>query len=359
MTRGAAFEQSKDSDRGGRGGRGDRGDRGDWARRHPWWPWVRRALNVAFLALVAALLVWQGRKVHWHEVVAVLRGYPLWVMLSAAALAALSHLIYATYDLLGRTWTGHRLPTRRVLAITFVSYAFNVNFGMWVGGFAFRLRLYSRFGLGLEVISRVLGLSIATNWLGYLALAGGVFAAGKVAPPPDWPIGTGALRLAGVVMLASAVAYVVVCGTMRRRDWWLRGHHIVLPPLRLALMQVGLSCMHWSSVAGIVAVLMPEHVPYFTVVGTLALAAVAGVITHIPAGLGVLEAVFLALLGSRVATGPLLAALIGYRALYYLLPLLVATALFFWLEAQAAGQSPEQTRRDAPGSHRTSTRHAK
>ena len=52
--------------------------------------------------------------------------------------------------------------------------------------------------------------------------------------------------------------------------------------------------------------------------------AIAGVITHVPAGLGVLEAVFIALLSHQLGRNELLAALILYRFLYYLAPLLLA-----------------------------------
>jgi hypothetical protein len=40
----------------------------------------------------------------------------------------------------------------------------------------------------------------------------------------------------------------------------------------------------------------------------------------VPAGLGVFEAVFIALLSHRISEGQLLAALLGYRAVYYIGP---------------------------------------
>jgi glycosyltransferase 2 family protein len=68
------------------------------------------------------------------------------------------------------------------------------------------------------------------------------------------------------------------------------------------------------------------------VLGVLLLAAVAGVVTHVPAGLGVLEAVFVMLLSRHVGEAPLLAALLAYRAVYYLTPLGLAAGLFAWIE---------------------------
>jgi len=55
----------------------------------------------------------------------------------------------------------------------------------------------------------------------------------------------------------------------------------------------------------------------------------------VPAGLGVLEAVFVALLSHEVPQAQLLGALLAYRGLYYLLPLAVATLVYMFTEARA------------------------
>ena len=48
-----------------------------------------------------------------------------------------------------------------------------------------------------------------------------------------------------------------------------------------------------------------------------------------------LEAVFIAMLQGQVSKGAVLAALIGYRAIYLLLPLLVAVVVYLVLEKRA------------------------
>jgi uncharacterized membrane protein YbhN (UPF0104 family) len=59
------------------------------------------------------------------------------------------------------------------------------------------------------------------------------------------------------------------------------------------------------------------------------------VVTHVPAGLGVLEFVFVALLSHVVPESRLIAALLGYRAIYYIAPLMVAAVLYLVMEAHA------------------------
>jgi hypothetical protein len=68
-------------------------------------------------------------------------------------------------------------------------------------------------------------------------------------------------------------------------------------------------------------------------------AAVAGVVTHVPAGLGVLEAVFVACL-SDVGTPIVLAALLSYRAVYYLVPLALASIGYAIGEISRRGATP-------------------
>jgi glycosyltransferase 2 family protein len=52
----------------------------------------------------------------------------------------------------------------------------------------------------------------------------------------------------------------------------------------------------------------------------------------VPAGLGVFEFVFVALLSHVVSQEQLIAALLGYRAIYYILPLIIASLMYFWME---------------------------
>ena len=98
--------------------------------------------------------------------------------------------------------------------------------------------------------------------------------------------------------------------------WRVRGHELRLPSLRLALLQLAMASVNWILIATIIYLLLERQLPYSTVLGVYLVAAIAGVITHIPAGLGVLEATFVALLSHQIASSELLAALLAYRARY-------------------------------------------
>ena len=302
--------------------------------RHPRLRLAARAAFVLFLALVAFLLVRHARHVDWSAVMAAIVAYDARTLAMVLLLVVASYATYACYDLAGRAYAGHALSTRRVLLIAATSYGFALNLGALVGGAGFRFRMYAHSGLRPACIGRVVVFSMVTNWLGYVALAGAVFAAGAVEPPPQWGFGGGALRIAGAVMLALAAAYLLACAKWRGRTFHVRGHHFRLPTVRLGALQVALAALNWSLMATIVFVLLGGDLAWPLVLATLLLSAVASAMVHIPAGIGVLEAVFVAVLGTLVAEPRLLAAVLAYRAAYYLFPLVLVLASYAVFEAR-------------------------
>lgn len=304
-------------------------------RQRPWWPWLKRTLLAAFFLAVAWLLVRYARGVDWGEVKQSLLELPRTVLLQALGLAVISHLVYSLLDLVGRHYTGHRLGKRKVMQVSFISYAFNLNLGSLVGGIGFRYRLYSRLGLRYGQITRILTLSMITNWLGYILLAGLVFTIAPLQLPPNWKLDSEGLRILGVVLLGVCFGYLLLCGVSRKRSWTVRGHEIELPTLRMALGQLGISSTHWIFMSAVPWVLLRGQVDFPTAMSVLLIAAIAGVIVHIPAGLGVVEAVFIALLSHRIPEHQLLGALLAYRAVFYVAPLVVGALLYLKVEVRA------------------------
>lgn len=300
-----------------------------------WWPWAKRGAALAFLLGVAALLLRQARAIDWSEVLDAIRDLPLPVVFAAVAVAACSHALYSSYDLLGRHLTRHTLGTGTVMGVTFISYAFNLNMGSMVGGIAFRFRLYSRLGLKADDITRIVGFSLLTNWSGYLLAAGAAFLFWPPDLPPDWKLDSAGLRIVGAIALALAASYVLFCAWAHERRWTVRGHRIEPPGVRMAVLQLLISSLNWSLVGGVVWVLLRGRVSYPHVLAVLLTAAMATLIVRVPGGLGVLETVFVALLAFRVPQGQLLAALLAYRGIYYLLPLMLATMAYAATEMRA------------------------
>jgi uncharacterized membrane protein YbhN (UPF0104 family) len=304
-------------------------------KKNPWLTWGTRLFTLFFLILVPVLLYTLVKNLDWQEVEQSLKAYSTLTLMVGVALAFSSYMVFSIFDLIGRAYTEHHLPARQVIPVAFVCYAFNLNFTTWVGGVALRYRLYKRLGLDTATVTRIISLGIITNWVGYMALAGLVFSLRMVDLPENWKIGISGLQWIGFLLLALAGAYLYACGYAKRRTWSWRDHEITLPSLRLALIQIWLGATNWALMASLIFWLLPKEAFYPSILGILLISCVAGVITHIPAGLGVLETVFLALLHGQLSQGSLVAALLGYRTLYFLLPLLLAVIAYLILEKRA------------------------
>ncbi len=306
------------------------------SKKHSRWRVAKKILTGLFFIAVAVLLVIYAQKVDWKDVGKVIRDYNPWILASAFGLVIVSYLIYGCYDLLGRAYCGHKLAKRQVMLVSFICYAFNLTLSTWVGGIGMRYRLYSRLGLPGSTITRIFSLSITTNWLGYILLGGVIFTAGVVQLPDHWYIDQGTLRIIGIVLLAMIAFYLWACAFAKRRHMTIKGQKLVLPSWKFALAQMAISAANWMAMGVIIWMLIGEDVNYFFVLGVLLVSSIAGVIVHIPAGIGVLEAVFIALLaGEHVSHGKIIAALLAYRVLYYFLPLALATVGYLILEGRA------------------------
>ncbi|HEY0289833.1 MAG TPA: lysylphosphatidylglycerol synthase domain-containing protein [Pseudomonas sp.] len=292
-------------------------------------------LTLFFFIAVPAMLLLLVKNLDWNEVKHALQSYKASTLALGFLIAAGSYLTYCGFDVLARRYTAHKLSIKQIIPVTFVCYAFNLNLSSWVGGIALRYRLYSRLGLDVPTITKILSLSLITNWLGYMLLAGFVFSARLIDMPDGWKIGDTTLQLIGFVLLAVCFGYFLACRFSKRRSWAFRKQEIILPSLNQALRQALLGALNWGLMALLIYVLLPEKAFYPAVLGVLLISSIAGVIAHIPAGLGVLETVFIALMQHQFSKGQLLAALIGYRVIYFLVPLLLALVVYAVLEKRA------------------------
>lgn len=296
---------------------------------------MKKAAVVVFFLLLAWLVLTQTRAVEWGAVAATLAHFPLSSLLGASVLTMLSLTLYSCFDLLGRHYTGHALGAPTVMRVTFICYVFNLNLGSLVGAVAMRYRLYSRLGLDIGTITRVMYWSLLTNWTGYLLLAGVVFGFQTPTLPPGWEMGNQGLQRVGFALLAMALLYLLLCALSRRRRLTLWGRDLRLPSIRLAILQLAMGAANWLLMGGVMFMALQQRIGFSTVVGVLLLAAVASFMAHVPAGLGVLEAVFVVLLSHLLPRNELFASVLVYRAIYYLAPLALAAVLYLVAEVQA------------------------
>src|SRR5205085_10987437 len=200
----------------------------------------------------------KAHTINLDTVVATLRGYRAGTLVLAAVLVAASYAAYAGYELTSRRYSGHRLPVRLVALVGLIAYAFNLNFGAWLGGIGFRYRLYSQLGVTPATTARLYVSTLVTNWTGYLAVAGVVFACYGLDLPDEWKLSDEGLRWIGVLLLPAAAAVLLVCARARRRRWTVRGHEVELPDGRLAAAQMALGAANWLLIGAVIYTLLPH-----------------------------------------------------------------------------------------------------
>ncbi len=307
-------------------------DRAQWQRRGKW------LLSTIILLAVVWIVVDRGREMDWVEVGDSLRRYSAGVVASSFALTMLAYLACCCYDLLSRHYVRHDIRAPNVLAIAFVSYAVNLNVGALLGGMGLRYRLYSRYGLSTAQTTQIIGLSVLTNWAGFIFLGALVL---LIAPPQlktSWHLGQAAVQGAGLLLLGVVAAYLAFCAVFKGRKREIRGVEFECPSLPFAGAQLALSSINWVAASAAVYLLMPPNVAFPLVMIAFMASGLGGLIVRLPAGIGVLEGTFIAVLGGSVGHGRLLAALLAFRAVYYIAPLIAALALHLTLELRAKQQ---------------------
>lgn len=297
--------------------------------------WLKRVVTLVIVAAVAWLVFREARDIDWAAVASSLRQYGWRSLTVALALTVPGVLACSAFDLVGRHATRHELPVSRVMLISFTGYFFSLNLGALIGGLAFRYRLYVPYGLPTMKIGQIIGLSVLTNWSGYVLIAGCILTFRPPDLPAGWGPGAGAVRAIGIALLLIAGAYVALCAAKGGRIVSWGGSDLRLPHLRVAVVQFVLSAVSWGAIGAILTWFMPGEIGWLSVMPVLMMSAVAGIWSHVPGGLGVTEAVFLAMLGDVVDRNSLLAAVLAFRATYYLVPFLAALAVYLYLESTA------------------------
>ncbi|CAM5346515.1 lysylphosphatidylglycerol synthase domain-containing protein [Eoetvoesiella caeni] len=296
------------------------------------WPWLLRLFTLAIITVVGVLVFKMGSRINWRDVIHASAQIDKTTLAVSGGLVCAGYATYASIEYLSRQVVNHSVAIWKTLVVAVVSYAINLNLGVLLGGIGVRLRLYRKLGLDNTTAAEIVLFSSLTNWLGYFWLAGTVFVIGAVPAPDKWGVSRATVQLVGFGLLAVATAYVVACAASRKRSWTWRKHRIMLASVWMALAQSAVAIVSWSIMGAIVYILLERQIPYGEVLSILLFCSIAAIIAHIPGGLGVTEAIFVAALAGRMPDHQVLAALLMYRVLYQLIPLCAAAPAYFAIE---------------------------
>lgn len=238
---------------------------------------------------------------------------------SALALAGLATLASYACLVVSEWWAlrviGRALSLRRIGVVTVVSYALSnaLGFSVATGGAA-RLRFYHAWGLTTAqaaAVTVLAGLAVTVSGL-VGAGAALLFAPGLSAPY---------LALAVLLLTPSGLWFV----RPPSRVWFLPGVELSRPSYRQGLLALGGGVLDWVFSGLALFVLLPgataADFPAFLAI--FVLGSVVSALSGVPGGIGVFDVVVLALSRQVFVVHETAAALIIYRLIYAIGPLLL------------------------------------
>ena len=254
----------------------------------------------------------------------------------ALLLTAIAYAVLPGYDAIALAYVEHPLPVRRIAFGSFIAYALSHSLGFpLLSGGPVRYRFWSAWGLSTSEIAQAISFAAATFVVGMIAVAGVVFLLEPGSTIQLLRLPVTSVKPAGAVCLAIIGGYLGL-SVARSRQLSILGWEFPFPSPRLALAQLVVAVVDWSAAGAVLYVLLPPgyRLSFLPVLGVFLIAQFAGILSHVPGGLGVFEAVVVLLLKPKVPAASILGSLVAYRAIYYLLPFVIALAFLIAFEVQ-------------------------
>jgi phosphatidylglycerol lysyltransferase len=285
-------------------------------------------LSLFFFGLALWLLRRELAAFRYKDIILFFHNLPAHRVAMALAFTALSYLALTCYDALALRYIGKSIHYWKIALASFAGYAFSNTLGLPLfTGTPLRARLYSGWGMTAIDITRVVLFSYITFWLGFIGLSGGAFLLEPIAVPALLHLPMASARPVGILFL-SLIAAFLVASFVRKRPFTFKGLEFSVPRPPMAAAQIAVASLDWAFAATVLYALLPSswHITYVHFLGIFLFAQVAGLLSHVPGGLGVFESMMVLLMPPEPPRGEadLLAAMVAFRGVYYLLPLLTA-----------------------------------
>jgi len=286
-------------------------------------------VSLTIIAVAVVVLYHILREIDPDELIDAIEATNWRTFLIAGLFVAAGYLTLTFYDLFALRTIGRSEVPYRVAALAgFTSYAVGHNVGASVfSGGAVRYRIYSGWGLSVIEVTKICFVAGLTFWLGNATVLGlGILQAPQAARALDQlPLWTN--RLLAIIILALLAAYVAWVWVKPRvigREGW----QVTLPGGPLTLLQIAIGIVDLGCCAAAMYMLVPDepNLGFVTVAVIFVAATLLGFASHAPGGLGVFDAAMLVALW-QFDKEDLLAGLLLFRLLYYIVPFVLSLAV--------------------------------
>ena len=283
------------------------------------WSGIGVAIGLLIVVIAGAALFRLLRDIDLDEVVAAVRAKSVREVVIAGGFVLAGYVTLTLYDFFALRTIGRNTVPYRIAALAgFTSYAIGHNLGatVFTGG-AIRFRIYSAWGLSIIDVAKIAFVTGLTFWLGNAFLLGFAMsyapvAASAVNQLPAW-VNRG-IGLSGLMFIVGYLIWLMPRPRVVGRSDW----RIVLPGLRLTVVQIGIGVLDLTLGALAMYMLLPDHpsIDFITLLVIFVTATLLGFLSHAPGSLGVFEAAMLVGLPLFQKEG-LLASLLIFRLLYF------------------------------------------
>jgi glycosyltransferase 2 family protein len=293
--------------------------------------WSRLGLALSLTIIVVAVIVLYRilRDIDPDALIDALEATDWRTLIIAGAFVAAGYVTLTFYDLFALRTIGHpEIPYRVAALAGFTSYAVGHNVGASVfSGGAVRYRIYSGWGLNVVDVTKICFVAGLTFWLGNVTVLGlGILYAPQAMRAIDrLPLWSNRLlAVALLAMLAAYIAWVWVKPRLIGRDGW----QVTLPGGPLTLIQIAIGIVDLGCCAAAMYMLVPDepNLGFVTVAVIFVAATLLGFASHAPGGLGVFDAAMMIALW-QFDKEDLLAGLLLFRLLYYIVPFVISLAI--------------------------------
>jgi glycosyltransferase 2 family protein len=307
------------------------------------WGRIGFLLSLTIITISGIILYQMVREISFENVIDSIEAVEKHNVVKAAMFVAASYFTLTFYDLFAlRTIGRPDIPYQVAALAGFTSYAIGHNVGASaVTGGAVRYRIYSRHGLSAIDVTKVCLIAALTFWLGNATVLGlGIVyapqAASAIDQLPPWFNRALGFGITGIV--ATYVAWIWRTPRVVGRHDWL----VTLPSGPLTLLQISIGIIDLACCAAAMYMLVPDepHIGFVTVAVIFVASTLLGFASSSPGGLGVFDAAMLVALW-QFDTEDLLAGLLLFRLLYYLVPFAISLAILggreLWFSVIASG----------------------
>jgi uncharacterized membrane protein YbhN (UPF0104 family) len=289
------------------------------------------------LATLAGYVLWNTfQKISFADVVAQMRAVPASKLALAALCAAGAFTALAFYEVAVVRYVKHCIGRAKPMLTALIAFPLGHAVGQaMLSGGALRYRMYTPAGfsateVGATVLLANLPYALAFGLLLDLSL---VLAAERL--EPMFRISSQWLFALGVLGLCKDAGYILLI-LLRKKPVRLGGWSVNLPTPAMTALQLVVGLVDLLLVSSVLFLMLPESadIAYLAFLGAYLASVLAGVLSHVPAGLGVIESMLLLLLPD-VPPEQLLAAVLMYRVIYEIVPVLLALTLWSVFEGFA------------------------